>query len=448
MRLKLASAYYDVVQASSGGEALAILDREDPDLVMVSGPLPDMSCESFCKVIRATETGRDRPLLLMLPRADRPTLISALRCGADQVLPATVSDQLLFSQLRALIRGQYSSEQAFLRDNSSPAFGFGEPTAPFLSGLKIAIVADDRSLARRWQSDLHLPDQFRLSNHTPRSLIRDIETQGNPDILMVGVDGQTPDCGLSLLAGFCANTRKRRSMVLAVITNGDDALAAEALDLGANDVLVNGFSAAEAEETMLRLTRLARRKHLADSLHSTLRKGLRDAMIDPLTGLYNRRYAFPYLQKMIEEAATGAAPLAVMVADLDHFKRINDQHGHVAGDDILRRVTNRMSACLPAGALLARLGGEEFLIAIPSMSDSEARLTARRLCDAIGDVPFTLPGAAAPIPVTISIGLSLGGGVNAQRPANAQQLMEQADRALYRAKSDGRNQVMFSRPAA
>ncbi|MBR9652865.1 diguanylate cyclase [Thalassobius aquimarinus] len=448
MRIKLASAYYDVIQASNGTEALSIIDSEDPDLVMAGHTLSDMTGETFCQKIKASETGRDRPVLLIMPASDRAALVSALRCGADQVLFDTVSDPLLFSQVRALIRGQYISGQSFLQDNSGPEFGFSEPTTPFLSTLRIAIVADDRSLARQWQNDLRLPQQYKLSNHTPRSLMRDIEMRGAPDILMVGIDGQIPECGLQLLAAFCANSRSASTKVLAVITAGEDAVAAEALDLGANDVLLNGFTREEAEETMLRLTRLARRKHLADSMHSTVRNGLRAALIDPLTGLYNRRYAFPHLQKMAEEAAKASDPLAVMVADIDHFKQINDQHGHVAGDEILRRVTKRMAACLPGDALLARLGGEEFLIATPSTPGSEARQIARRLCDTIGNAPFNLPGATALIPVTISIGLSLGGGRTAQQTTSAMQLLEQADRALYGAKSDGRNQVMFSRPAA
>ena len=150
-----------------------------------------------------------------------------------------------------------------------------------------------------------------------------------------------------------------------------------------------------------------------------------------------------------------------MIADLDHFKRINDVFGHAAGDAVLVETARRLRSNLRAIDMVARLGGEEFLIVMPGTSLSDARATASRLCEQIGATPFVMPGQASSCPVTVSIGLAIGGlntaslntgGLNAtsgySQEETADSLLELADKALYSAKMKGRNQVTLSRPAA
>ncbi|WP_323785128.1 diguanylate cyclase domain-containing protein [Thalassovita sp.] len=418
LRAKLSAAFYIVCQAGSGAEAMAIVEREQPDLVLVSAALPDMTGETFCKKIKIAESGGDRPVVLILPIANRSALISGLSCGA---------------------------EEQYLRENSNRALGFGEPIAPYLPALRVGIVTEDYTCAMMWKKPLRLHPRHIVSCHTPHTLMSDIKTQGVPDILIIGIDGHNPESGLSLLAGLHAQPAMRRTMFLAVIGNGDNTLAADALDLGASDILLNGF---DDDEAVLRLTKLARRKHLADRLHHSVRDGLRAALIDPLTGLYNRRYALPQLGKMVETSAATQQPLVVMLADIDHFKTINDSHGHAVGDEVLKTIGRRLNRLMRPCDLLARIGGEEFLIAMPNVSTDTARSSACRICTAIGMTPFDLPELAQPVPVTVSIGLSIYDTQTSKPQTSAELLLEQADQALYGAKADGRNQVTLSRPAA
>jgi two-component system cell cycle response regulator len=134
-----------------------------------------------------------------------------------------------------------------------------------------------------------------------------------------------------------------------------------------------------------------------------------------------------------------------MVADLDHFKRINDSLGHITGDAVLRAVAQRIRDRLRGEDMVARIGGEEFLIVMPDTDFAAALPAAERLCRAIADAPV-LPGPdQPPVDVTISIGVAIGGGRTA---GTIHGLIEDADRALYRAKAQGRNTVDVVRPAA
>jgi len=192
-----------------------------------------------------------------------------------------------------------------------------------------------------------------------------------------------------------------------------------------------------------------RRKRADDRLRASVQDGLRLAVIDPLTGLYNRRYAAARLTAIAEAAAAEGGEFAVMVVDLDRFKSVNDHWGHAAGDAVLVEVARRLGQSLRSGDLLARIGGEEFLAALPATGLTEGRIVAERLCHAVEETPVQLPGGAG-IAVTVSIGLAVGRAPGAGVPLRdtMRDTVDRADRALLAAKSAGRNQVTISRSAA
>jgi diguanylate cyclase (GGDEF)-like protein len=183
------------------------------------------------------------------------------------------------------------------------------------------------------------------------------------------------------------------------------------------------IAAAQARATL----RAVRAK---DALMAELR---RTSTTDELTDLANRRHFFARLGEELARAARQGAPLAVAILDVDHFKQVNDSHGHAAGDAVLRETADRLRKVTRAGELVGRIGGEEFAILLPGAAADQAWRLCDRLREAQSDAPIPLPSGE-------EIRSTLSGGVAvAVSGETIERLMARADRALYQAKRQGRD---------
>jgi diguanylate cyclase (GGDEF)-like protein len=163
------------------------------------------------------------------------------------------------------------------------------------------------------------------------------------------------------------------------------------------------------------------------------------ATVDDLTKVLNRRQFLASLESEFKRAHNQERPLSVMMIDADDFKRVNDQHGHSVGDEVLRAVAERCRSIVRRTDIVGRVGGEEFAAALTDTDLSGAVLTAERLRQQVAEEPFEIGDAR--LSVTISIGVA-----DRQRAdEDAGQLLKYADRALYAAKANGRNQVVADR---
>jgi two-component system, cell cycle response regulator len=159
------------------------------------------------------------------------------------------------------------------------------------------------------------------------------------------------------------------------------------------------------------------------------------AITDWLTRAYNHRYLAPRLGEEIERARRHDASLSLAALDLDHFKAVNDRHGHDAGDEVLREFAERVRGEVRRHDVLVRRGGEEFILLMPETTGSDAYLVAERIRARVGGQPMPVSGVSDPPTVTVSI------GVATWRGETAEALERRADAALYSAKREGRNRV-------
>lgn len=180
-----------------------------------------------------------------------------------------------------------------------------------------------------------------------------------------------------------------------------------------------------------RLTETARR---TQALQSELAEARRLATTDPLTGLGNRRLLEEALQNGL--AATAEVPLALVMLDVDHFKAVNDSHGHPAGDAVLRHLAETLQQGLGANGTAARFGGEEFAVVLTGAPLKDVVQTADALRTRIGNASLMLKPSGHRVSVTVSLGVAM-----AQAGEAVTRLLERADHALYEAKRAGRNRV-------
>ncbi|MEU8819296.1 GGDEF domain-containing protein [Actinoplanes sp. NPDC048796] len=175
----------------------------------------------------------------------------------------------------------------------------------------------------------------------------------------------------------------------------------------------------------------ADRTALAEQLRQAVEEQQRLAVTDSLTGLHNRRY---FTEELAARQAGGALhPAALLVVDLDHFKSVNDTYGHLQGDVVLREAAARIAAALRPGDLVARWGGEEFVVLLPDTPEAEATGVAERIRRQVAAQPVRL--TTGPVSVTASL------GVATSRHGTDSMLVERADQALYEAKRSGRDRV-------
>ena len=208
------------------------------------------------------------------------------------------------------------------------------------------------------------------------------------------------------------------------------------LDAGADDYVTRPFHSQEFRARLQAGCRIIRLQQGLMQAHEQLYE---QATRDSLTGLWNRTATIQILDREMARASRGEASIAVIMADLDHFKNVNDTHGHLAGDSVLREAARRMSSMLRKYDSIGRYGGEEFLIVLPGCHFTCSLTVAERLREAVSGQPYSIGEGS--YQATCSFGLAWSDGSEA---ADADRMLRDADAALYTAKRSGRNRVEAS----
>jgi diguanylate cyclase (GGDEF)-like protein len=218
-------------------------------------------------------------------------------------------------------------------------------------------------------------------------------------------------------------------LLLTAKDSRDDLLAA--LDAGADDFLTKPMDLTQLRARLKTGERVLGLQEALLEAHAALKH---EATHDPLTGALNRTAIFDFLQREMRRAARQSQPMGVVLIDLDHFKKVNDTYGHLAGDAVLREAMQRIQAAVRGYDAVGRYGGEEFLVIVPGAGDDETRGLAERVREQIRSQHFGWDGGE--IAVTASFGVATGSG-----DIDMEGLLRAADAALYRAKDGGRDRV-------
>ncbi len=222
-----------------------------------------------------------------------------------------------------------------------------------------------------------------------------------------------------------------------MLTGRDDReLRIKCLEQGASDYITKPF---DVEELVARVKVHLKIKNLQDDLRRTNELLLELSNTDHLTGLFNRRYLMESLGKEIQRGQRKGANLSLIILDIDHFKRVNDQYGHLQGDIVLQKVALQLQKELRNYDIAARYGGEEFIAILPDASLEEAVFVANRVRSSVQTARFN--GEVSQLSLTVSLGVAM---FTKQGCATVDAFIKLADDALYRAKANGRNRVEFA----
>lgn len=432
LEARLSAEYFDVLTAETGTQALNVLERERIDLVLLDVMMPGLNGFEVCRRIKATAATMHIPVV-MLTALDQPDdKLKGLEAGADDFLSKPVEELALLTRVKNLMRLKALNDEMTLRAADTPGLDVAAetPSGTAVTGGRVLLIEDDATVAAEITGTLG-------TEHTVTTVadgrgMAALLAEADFDLVISSLDLKDAD-GLRLCSQVRALPRTRHVPVIVLVTRGDEARLLRGFDIGVNDYVNRPV---DRNELTARVRTQLRRKRYADHLREKIDETVGLAMKDGLTGLNNRRFMEAFLKAQIERCAEAGKPLSLLIADIDHFKSINDTWGHDGGDAVLREIANRLRRDTRGADMACRLGGEEFVVVMPETDLETAGLIGERLRYGIASSPFTVPGGAE-IDVTLSVGLT------ALQPGDTPQtLMKRADVALYLAKNKGRNRVV------
>lgn len=438
LEAKLASEYYDVLTATNGLDALEKVASQSPDIVLLDVMMPGMDGFEVCRRIKSDPATAHIPVVMVTALTDTQDRIKGLEAGADDFLSKPLNDTALMSRVRSLVRLKMTVDEWRVRENTANQLGVVDKTANAMNEpvehARVLVIEDQNYESQKFLDGLKV-DQDIVTIAETGILAMAKVNEGEYDLIAVSLNLANED-GLRLCSHLRSSERTRSIPILMIANEEDMPRIAHGLEIGAHDYILRPV---DRNELLARVRTQIRRKRFQERLRSNYELSLSMALTDSLTGLYNRRYFEVHLQKLLQKNLASNKSMAVLMLDIDHFKKINDTYGHGVGDEILKEFARRVQDSLRSFDLVARLGGEEFVVILPDVSTEMAYIVAERLRRNIADVPFVCAAPEGSITVSTSIGATIVTDSNVTQES----VLKVADDALYVAKESGRNSTVF-----
>ena len=434
LEAKLSAEYFEVLTANDGPAALEAAANQAPDLILLDVMMPGMDGFEVARRLKDDPKTRHIPVVMLTALSETADRVRGLDAGADDFLSKPVNDVALFARVRSLTRLKVMMDELRVRHAASGGLDVsGDALAEEVDAKPghILLLESQEHLAATVTGYLNDASHAVERASSGDEAWTKLESM-SPDLIIVNLRLAGED-GLRLCSQFRTKEETRHTPILLIISADDLEELAKGLDLGVTDYLVRPF---DRNELLARTRTQIRRRRYHDQLRSMLDNSVSMAYTDSLTGVYNRRYMSAHLDRQIMEIGDTLKPVSVILFDLDHFKAVNDTHGHGAGDEVLKGVAQRVGSGIRDFDMLARYGGEEFVIIMPNTPADVAAAVAERLRKSLESTNFELEGGKA-----LEVTASLGVATTSDPMETAESLLQRADDALYSAKNSGRNQV-------
>ena len=443
---KLEPMSFHITEASSGEEALDLTLEHTFDLVVSDIEMDAITGVQLCRVFRADPSMADIGFVLLTAAKEATTRFWGRNAGADVYLAKEQMDEKLLPAVKELMKGRTPRDSIRPELNGTPL----ERVSAVLDHHLFDVVV--QSEVRRLMDHAH--DRIEFGD---KVLELAAEVIGCPYLVLhlLGPGGPTYSIrargpwpkgkAMAGLAALAIPEKSADATHTTVVTDpkfgtGQTVIGGRSITceirardepLGALQVFGGANCCAETDVRSLKL--IAEALGVVVKSLFLMEETQLLALTDGLTGLYNRRHASKRLEEEIARARRNGTGLCVAMCDVDHFKAINDEFGHSAGDHVLQGIANSLTEYVRRNDIVSRWGGEEFLVIFSEIKLTAARIVAERLRGRLASTPQVEGG---PEKISVSIGLAM-----LRQGVTADALIEQADQALYRAKARGRNRV-------
>ena len=434
LEAKLSNEYYDVISAKDGLEAIEMAKKYKPDIILLDVMMPGIDGFETCVRLKEIEDIAHIPVVMVTALSEKSDRLKGLNAGADDFLTKPLNDTALFARVKSLVRIKVLLDELRLRDQTNMQMGISSTYNSFLSdvsGAKILLVDDDPVQGKQIVAVLSGMYEIEWLQEHEQAVAR--ATEGKYDIILMSTALSDAD-GLRIASQIKSQEETRHVPILVLVDEDDSRLMLKALEMGINDYMTMPV---DKNEMTARIRTQIRRKRYQEALKMQFQKSISMAVTDALTGLYNRHFLNTHLDNMVRQSVKNSKKLAIMIMDMDHFKLVNDTHGHGAGDRVLKQLAELILRTCRSTDSAARFGGEEFVVLMPETDEQSALNAANRMREAVEKEAFVIDDKGTILNKTISIGIA-----NSHPDGDsAETILKRADEALYSAKRNGRNQV-------
>jgi two-component system cell cycle response regulator len=404
LEARLTAEYFDVVTASNGPDAIEICKNGRADIVLLDVMMPGMDGFEVCRRLKAEVATQHIPVI-MVTALDQPSdRVQGLESGADDFLTKPVDEIALITRVRNLVRLKVLNDEMRMRAATRQELGILDTATRAveadLARGRIMVVDSAPRSAQRLVDSLSKDHHAILVSDPNQALIQLAEDPH--DVVLLSLDLEGAD-GLRLCSQIRSLERTRNLPVIVMVDLGGEARLLRALDMGVNDYLKRPV---DRNEMLARIRTQIKRKRYADFLRSSLEQSVEQAITDALTGLHNRRYMETHLKRLVAEALQKGRTLSVLIADIDHFKSVNDTYGHDIGDVVLKEFARRLKRSVRGLDLACRLGGEEFVVIMPDTDLDRACQVAERIRAQAATETFDIGKTRPPLQASARVGVA------------------------------------------
>lgn len=430
LEARLYKEYYTVHIAENSSQTIEHIAKYKIDVIILGIDLEEVDGIKICTRLKQNPSTTYIPVVMIAEKEDTDIRIQAFNAGADELITYPINIIVLLVRLTALSRTKKLIDELMIRNSSNIILGIAAMSMEEEAERSIAVI-DDQGKTERISDIL-----YNITKHIYKFTGDEEEIKASDkdiDIVLISslLEHHDP---LRVVSYIRSHKLYKDSIIVMLVDKVDEEQVTQCIDIGINDFFLYNI---EEVELVIRVKTLLQRKLYKDNLKRQLQEQVELSIKDGLTGIFNRHYFDVHAIQVVRETHGCKYSSNLLMCDLDDFKNVNDQYGHQAGDAVLKTFAEILKDNFYVTDLVARYGGEEFVILLGCVTLDQAEQLAERLRKKVEETEFIIPLTDKILKKTVSIGVT-----EYKQGEPIEQFIARADKAMYMAKRNGKNQVV------